>query len=275
MSGYRASAIAEYYDRYGDREWARFERTPLDEVKLHVHLAHLRKYARTGMRVLEVGAGPGRFTRELARLGCIIEVTDVSQVQLSVNRERASREGFAESVSNWRLADVVNLEELSDESFELVLCYGGPISYALDMRARAVSECGRVLSRGGVFLLSVMSLWGTIHSALDGVMKVPRAANDRIVETGDLTAEVLPGHEHPCHLFKADELCTLLEDSGLEVLSLSASNSLSTAWDLEAIRKDGARWEELLELELQSCESPGCVDLGTHIIAAGRKGRPV
>jgi hypothetical protein len=52
MSGYRASVIAEYYDRYGDREWARFERMPLDEVKLPVHLAHLRRYVRSGMRVL-------------------------------------------------------------------------------------------------------------------------------------------------------------------------------------------------------------------------------
>lgn len=38
--------------------------------------------------VLEVGAGAGRFTVELARLGCSVLVADVSSVQLDLNRQK-------------------------------------------------------------------------------------------------------------------------------------------------------------------------------------------
>jgi len=41
---------------------------------------------RPGDRVLEVGAGPGRFTIELARLGARILVSDISAGQLDLNR---------------------------------------------------------------------------------------------------------------------------------------------------------------------------------------------
>lgn len=30
-------------------------------------------------------------------------------------------------------------------------------------------------------------------------------------------------------------------------------------------------WQHLLELELEACREPGCVDMGTHIIAVCRK----
>ncbi len=38
--------------------------------------------------MLEVGAGAGRFTVELARLGCSVLVADVSSVQLDLNRQK-------------------------------------------------------------------------------------------------------------------------------------------------------------------------------------------
>jgi len=53
------------------------------------------------------------------------------------------------------------------------MAYGGPLSYALDQRVKALKECHRVLKQGGYLLLSIMSLWGTMHRFLDGVLKVP------------------------------------------------------------------------------------------------------
>ena len=46
----------------------------------------LDDFVSAGDRVLEVGAGPGRFTIELATIGATIVVGDVSEVQLELNR---------------------------------------------------------------------------------------------------------------------------------------------------------------------------------------------
>ena len=80
--GYDADYVRRFYDAYGEREWTRYDagpanaRAPANLVNLHLHLWHLRRYVRAGDHVLDVGAGPGRFTIELARLGARVTVGD-------------------------------------------------------------------------------------------------------------------------------------------------------------------------------------------------------
>ena len=51
------------------RNRARWDRNASEAVKPHVHRHYLERWIRPGMRVLEAGAGSGRFTRHLAELG--------------------------------------------------------------------------------------------------------------------------------------------------------------------------------------------------------------
>ena len=38
-------------------------------------------------------------------------------------------------------------------------------------------------------------------------------------------------------------------------------------------RQDAGQWGQLLDMELEVCRQPGCVDMGTHILAVTRKPR--
>lgn len=40
---------------------------------------------------------------------------------------------------------------------------------------------------------------------------------------------------------------------------------------LSKLRVDTARWNELLAMELEACREPGCLDMGTHLIAVIEK----
>ena len=64
---YNPDWVANFYDEYGDREWTRFTRSPADEVSLFLHTHYLERFVEPGSRVLEVGAGPGRFTKSHGR----------------------------------------------------------------------------------------------------------------------------------------------------------------------------------------------------------------
>jgi SAM-dependent methyltransferase len=161
--------------------------------------------------------------------------------------------------------------------FDTVVVYGGPFSYVLDKRDLALSECLRVLRPGGLILLSVMSLWGSAHGRLDGVLLfTPVSANQKITITGDITPVTFP--ERPggfMHLFRANELVKWLERRRLTLLDISASGCLSLAWNemLKEIRNEAEKWNELLRMELEACADPGCLNMGTHLIAVTRKPR--
>lgn len=79
---YDAARAAAFYDAYGDREWTRFHDSRTGEASLAIHTEYLRRFIAPGDHVLDVGAGPGRFTLELARLGARVTVADLSRVQL-------------------------------------------------------------------------------------------------------------------------------------------------------------------------------------------------
>jgi 2-polyprenyl-3-methyl-5-hydroxy-6-metoxy-1,4-benzoquinol methylase len=276
-SSYSPASITDHFDRLGLREWDRLVETPIEEVSLYLHTHYLRQHIRPGWRVLEIGAGAGRFTQVLAELGARILVADLSPVQLDLNRQHAAQFGFTGAVETWQPMDICEMPALVSDSFDSVVAYGGPFSYVLDQRDQALQECRRVLKPGGLLLLSVMSLWGSAFRHLDGVLlHTPIEANQKITASGDLTLQTFPERGgNFMHLFRSAELRQWLSKHELTILNLAASNSLSTGWEelLTTIRNDEARWNELLRMELEACAEPGALDLGTHLIAVAQKPR--
>jgi SAM-dependent methyltransferase len=257
------------------KEWDRMVRDPASEIQFHVHLCLLERFVRAGDAVLEIGPGPGRYTMELARLGARVWVGDISPVQLDLHRQMAEEHGFEEAVAERRQVDLCDLSEYDGSQFDSVVAYGGPLSYVFDRAPQALAGVRRVLKPGGTALFSVMSLWGAIHEYLPGIMKVDVDNNRHIVASGDLHPSTYPEAEvvHRCHMYRATELANLIREAGFEVAVLSASNCLSAvAGDrLDEVRNSEKQWAHVLELEVEACQEPGCVDLGSHIIAAGRK----
>lgn len=110
-----------------------------------------------GMRVLEVGAGPGALARELARL--VGDAGVVVACDRSATAVRQMREGCADAIASGRMRVVhAAIEDLElDETFDLVVaCRVGALdgrhpevgARALD-RIRALAPEGRLLIDDG------------------------------------------------------------------------------------------------------------------------------
>ncbi|NKB68479.1 MAG: methyltransferase domain-containing protein [Candidatus Latescibacteria bacterium] len=247
---YSPEWTSNYYDEFGEKEWDRFSGLH-GRINIAIHSHYLREHVQRGSRVLEIGAGPGRFTAVLSELGCQVVVADLSQVQLDSHRIHAKEMGIEEAVEDRLLLDVCDLSTFPSHSFDAVVCYGGPISYVFEQAPTAVSECARVCKPEGVVLASVMSIWGTCHHYLEAVLDIPVESNKLITESGDLVPQNWDGVKHQCHMYRAAELRDLVEGAGLAVQAMSASNCLSLRYgDALAELSEGSMWDELLRMEL-------------------------
>ncbi|MGH3202435.1 MAG: class I SAM-dependent methyltransferase [Streptosporangiaceae bacterium] len=201
-------AIRDYFDAFGEGEWDRLVQSPRTLVALELHRRLLARFIRPGWRVLEVGAGPGRFTIELAALGAQVVVSDVSAVQLDLNRAKVAQAGHAGAILEHRLLDVRDLSACPDGTFDAVVAYGGPISYAFDQAEHALGECVRVTRAGGLVLASVMALIGTTRHwlpAVVGEMETYGAdVTDAVIRTGDLRQS--PASAHRCRMLRWREI---------------------------------------------------------------------
>lgn len=272
---YDPAWISRYYDEYGEREWERLDASApaMDRVNFETHLALLKEFVREGDRVLEVGAGPGRFTLELARLGARVVVADISPRQLELNREKVGAAGLEAQVEARHIVDVVDLAKFEDASFDATVCYGGPISYVFERAADAIGELVRTTRPGGHALLSVMSRIGSTQRYLPAVFELVEEFGlepvRHVFATGDLSSEINDGHR--LHMFTWSELEGLLAAQPCTLVAASAANCLSLRDDdlLEGL--DERLWGAFLEWELEACRQPGALDGGTHMIAVARR----
>lgn len=264
-----SESIKNYYDNLGKKEWDRLTANPVNEVSFHVHKHYLREYLAPNSKVLEIGAGPGRYTREIAKLTNNIVVSDISIQQLKLNQTFAKKYQFSQAVIEWLQLDIADLSCFVDNSFDAVVAYGGPLSYALDKRDIALKELARVLRPEGVLFLSVMSLWGTNHKYLNGVLQIPMETNRAIIQSGDIIPDTYPARDgHFMHLFRAGEFKELLLEHHFKEVVFSASNFLSIGWneELEALKADSEGWVQFLKMEIEACQEEQSLNAGSHII---------
>jgi len=267
-----AERSRRFYDEVGILEWDRLTRSVASRVSLELHRRLLARFITPGSRVLEIGAGPGRFTVELARLGARVVASDISPVQLALNERLVAEAGVESAVEGRVVLDVVDLSSIDDASFDAVVVFGGPLSYAFDATETALQGCLRVSRPTGMVLASVMSLVGSLREHLSEVVDEMSVFGVETIDTMVQTGEQrhVP---HQCRMFRWREIEAMVRRLPCELMAASASNALTSGDSrvLEALEQDAERWSHLLDWEEELTQEPGALDAGTHILFAVRR----
>jgi ubiquinone/menaquinone biosynthesis C-methylase UbiE len=271
--------VREFYDRYGVREWNRLEENAYSRINFLLHMHFIEKYLQKGMRVLDAGCGAGRYCIEFAKKGCRVTLFDISDVQLKIAEEKINEAKVNENIDGIIHGDIRDLSQFKDEQFDIVVCYGAPLSYVLENREKAILEFNRVLKNDGLLFTSVNNKWGILKMLLGN--KYPDFFSnpeywyiDKVMKTGDL-----PKHEKvsqpPRHFFEAEELNSLLSENGFKEVVLGGSPCFTCGnlQSVEELAKDEKAFDTILQIELETYMKPTMVDIGEFLLARGRKNR--
>ena len=140
-------------------------------VSLEIHRRFLARFIRPQSRVLEIGAGPGRFTLQLAALGASVTVTDISSVQLDLNRLHVSDTPAEQAVESRQLLDDATRRVFQTTPSMPWWRLVEPLSCAFDHTDEALVGLFRVTKPVALVLASVMSLLGSWRYFLRGVIQ--------------------------------------------------------------------------------------------------------
>jgi ubiquinone/menaquinone biosynthesis C-methylase UbiE len=277
---YDRQQVSQYFDAFGEREWQRLETTLQGRSNHAVHKHLLRGYVQPGCDLLDVGSGPGRFAIDAVTMGARVTLADISQVQLDLAQRRLAEQAMLDKVGGFHVADVIDLSMFRDASFDLVVAFGGVISYTRDRYDAALREIARVLRPGGAALVSVMSLHGVMR--LIGPLDAPNVL-ESIDQHLDWSA-MLAGADtmltragstefhQPLVLFTSNGLRSALTDAGLVVERIACANPLFPQFmRVPKMEASALASDRLIELEVAVCEQPGLADAGGHLIAAARR----
>lgn len=151
---YNPNIPKDRYNNYGDREWTRLEKDSHGELLYRVHLDILNRFVKKEDRVLEIGAGSGRYTKDLVQICKSLTVGDISEHQIEFNQSKMKELSLFDKIDAFHVLDILDMSIFPDATFDCVVCIGGVINYLLDKEKDGVQEMLRVLNR--VELLSLV-----------------------------------------------------------------------------------------------------------------------
>ncbi len=139
-----------------------FFKTPIGEFVDEVEKQGLFENftVRKGMRILEIGAGTGTLTLELAKRGASVTAIDISPEMIEVAIEKAAREG---QDITFEVMDAHALD-FDDEAFDAVISMA-TLEF-LSSPTNAYQEMKRVVKEDGMIIIGTInkdSDWGALY----------------------------------------------------------------------------------------------------------------
>lgn len=167
-----------------------------------------------GMRVLDVGCGPGRHALALARRGIAVHGIDLSDEFVALARSSAAAEELA---ATFEVMDVRDLAREAEFDAAICLCQGGFGLLGGEEDAAVVARIARAVRPGGVIAITAFSSYFARRGLEEGESFDPVTG----VVHEHATLRNAAGEEREFDLwttcFTARELDLLARDAGLAV----------------------------------------------------------
>ena len=109
------------YDNYGDREWSRLEKDGQGELLYQVHIEILKRYINPADKVLEIGEGSGRYTKDLVTMCETLTVGDISSHQIEFNKSKMKELSLYQKIKAYHVLDVLDMGVFEDSTFDCVV----------------------------------------------------------------------------------------------------------------------------------------------------------
>ncbi len=158
MSG-RKEIVSGYYAQYD--EDGRLGRSRHGQLEYRTTMTYIHRYAAKGARVLEAGAGTGRYSIALAKEGMDVTAVELAESNLAVLRENSKG---VKNLATYQ-GDATDLGRFADDSFDVTLSLG-PMYHLFDAADvdRAIDEAIRVTKPGGVIFFAFISVFAIMYA---------------------------------------------------------------------------------------------------------------
>lgn len=208
-------------------------------------------------KILDVGAGTGRYAISLAEEGYDVTAVELVRYNLGILKQKNS------SVKAYQ-GNALKLGRFPDKEFDLILVFGPMYHlYSFEDKVRALTEAKRVLKDDGVILVAYcMNEYSVITYGFkeNHIMEC--------LESGKLDANfrVCPKPEDLYDYVRLEDINAYNEAAGLERVKIISADGPSDYIRPVLNAMDEETFETFIRYHLSTCERHELIGAGSHTV---------
>ena len=229
---------------------------------------YIERYLKPDNRIIEIGAGTGRYSHALARQGYTVDAVELVEHNIEVFLQN-TQPGEKISIKQGNAMDLCGF---SDNTYDITLLLG-PLYhlYTKEDKQKAISEALRVTKSSGVVFAAYCISDGTILT--EGFIRKSISLRD-LMDKGFIDPETFATSSEPVLLFelvRKEHIDELMADFPVTRLHYVATDGYTHHMIETVDAMDDSEFELYLQYHFATCERLDMVGLSHHVIDVFRK----
>lgn len=141
----KLNEIEQYYCKFNENKRLLSRH---GQVEFNTTIHYIKKYIKKGMKVIDIGAGTGRYSMALTELGCkVVAVELVKQNLRTLQKNAPDIEAYQ--------GNALNLKKFDDNTFDITLLLGPMYHlFTFEDKIKALNEAKRITKPNGIIFVA-------------------------------------------------------------------------------------------------------------------------
>ena len=259
----RMEALTNYYTTHNE-DVRLTPKRGMVEFLTTIH--YIEKYLKPGMRILEIGAGTGRYSHYFAQNGYEVDAVEPMESNIKVFKAN-TKDGEKITVQQ---GDTVNLQSITSDQYDITLLLGPMYHlYTDEDKKAAMSEAIRVTKKGGIVFAAYCNNDVTVYQF--GFIKGGFKSGEQNHLIDFETFKLSSTPKEVFALYRKEDIDELMHHFGVERLHYVGADMLTHLMGNTVDEMDAETFEMYMKYHLSVCERSDMVGLTNHMLDIFRK----
>lgn len=248
--------LEKYYNKFNEEK--RLTRRH-GYVEYITSMKYIHKYLDTSKdsKIIDIGAGTGRYSVELANEGYDVTAVELVKYNLGILKSKKS------AVKAFQ-GNAMNLKRFEDDSFDMALLFGPMYHlYRFEDKLKALSEAKRVTKKDGIILVAYcMNEYSILTYGFKENNILRCIGEGKISEDFHCIADETELYDY----VRLDDINKLNAEAGLSRIKIISADGPANYMRRELNAMDEGTYKKFIEYHLSICERPELLGAGAHTV---------